>query len=74
MRREESGRAQWLLIKHRDEHADPGYDVVGDVQTSVTTGRTMEEIASGKRRVWNSNRSAATRAPTAARKKARSSA
>jgi bifunctional non-homologous end joining protein LigD len=68
MRRDEGGRAQWLLIKHRDEHADPDYDVVADVQTSVTTGRTMEEIASGRKRVWNSNRAAA--AP--ARKKARS--
>jgi bifunctional non-homologous end joining protein LigD len=62
MRRdEESGRAQWLLIKHRDEHADPDRDVVADVQTSVRTGRTMDEIASGKRRVWNSNRVATTR-------------
>jgi bifunctional non-homologous end joining protein LigD len=57
MRRDDSGRAQWLLIKHRDEHADPDYDVVADVMTSVASGRTMEEIAQRKGRVWKSNRS-----------------
>jgi bifunctional non-homologous end joining protein LigD len=56
MRRDESERAQWLLIKHRDEHADPAYDVTDEVTTSVKSGRTMEEIASGASRVWNSNR------------------
>jgi bifunctional non-homologous end joining protein LigD len=56
MRRGESGRAQWLLIKHRDETADPDYDVTAEVTTSVTSGRTMEEIASRSGRVWNSNR------------------
>jgi bifunctional non-homologous end joining protein LigD len=56
MRRGESGRAQWLLIKHRDETADPDYDVTAEVTTSVTSGRTMEEIANRSGRVWNSNR------------------
>ena len=54
--RREAERAQWLLIKHRDEFADPDYDVVGEVDTSVATGRTMEQIASGRSRVWTSNR------------------
>jgi bifunctional non-homologous end joining protein LigD len=49
-------RPQWLLIKHRDEYADPSRDVVAEVETSVATGRTMEEIASGRSRVWQSNR------------------
>jgi bifunctional non-homologous end joining protein LigD len=57
MRRDDSGRAQWLLIKHRDEHADPDHDVVADAMTSVASGRTMEEIAQRKGRVWKSNRS-----------------
>jgi bifunctional non-homologous end joining protein LigD len=57
MRRDDNGRAQWLLIKHRDEHADPDYDVVADVTTSVASGRTMEEIAQRKGRAWKSDRS-----------------
>jgi bifunctional non-homologous end joining protein LigD len=56
MRRGETGRAQWLLIKHRDEYVDRAYDVTAEEVTSVVTGRTMEEIASNNDRVWNSNR------------------
>jgi bifunctional non-homologous end joining protein LigD len=56
--KKEDERAQWLLIKHRDEFADPDYDVTAEVTTSVKSDRTMEEIAAGKggRRVWRSNR------------------
>jgi bifunctional non-homologous end joining protein LigD len=54
-RRDPRGRNQWLLIKHRDHLAMEGADIVAAVQTSVVSGRTMEEIAKG-RRVWNSNR------------------
>jgi bifunctional non-homologous end joining protein LigD len=50
-----SVKPQWLLIKHRDEFASTN-DVVADNMTSVDSGRTMEEIASGKSRVWRSNR------------------
>ncbi|GAC1408949.1 MAG: DNA ligase D [Gemmatimonadaceae bacterium] len=50
-----SSKPQWLLIKHRDGFASDG-DVVAENRTSVESGRTMEEIASGKGRVWNSNR------------------
>jgi bifunctional non-homologous end joining protein LigD len=56
MRRNQSGKPQWLLIKHRDEYAVPDSDVTADHQTSVATGRTMDEIAEGKSRVWRSNR------------------
>jgi bifunctional non-homologous end joining protein LigD len=49
------GRPQWLLIKRRDDHAEPKRDVTAEETTSVATNRTMEQIASG-RRVWHSNR------------------
>src|SRR5689334_1525091 len=50
-----SSKPQWLLIKHRDEYASDD-DIVADNMTSVDTGRTMQEIAEGKSRVWHSNR------------------
>jgi len=48
-KRRQGKRPQWLLIKHRDEVAKPGSEVVDDYETSAATGRTMEEIAAGKR-------------------------
>jgi bifunctional non-homologous end joining protein LigD len=45
--RGEGRKNQWLLIKHRDDEADPDLDPVETYQTSVTTGRTMDEIAAG---------------------------
>jgi bifunctional non-homologous end joining protein LigD len=53
-RRGSRGRAQWLLIKHRDAEAVPGSDVTSEYETSVATGRTMDDIAAGKRRVRHS--------------------
>jgi bifunctional non-homologous end joining protein LigD len=47
--RGEGRKNQWLLIKHRDDEADPGRDPVEEYQTSVATGRTMDEIAAGKK-------------------------
>jgi bifunctional non-homologous end joining protein LigD len=35
---------EWLLIKKRDEHADPDFDIEA-LAFSVKTGRTQEEIA-----------------------------
>ena len=75
--RRDEGKPQWLLIKHRDEFADPDRDIVAEVTTSVTTGRTMEEIANGKSRVWQSNRAPKGEATVTPRKtvaKAKSSA
>ncbi|HEU5481742.1 MAG TPA: DNA ligase D [Sphingomicrobium sp.] len=48
----------WMLKKVTDEYADPGDGdaLVDNCVTSVTTGRTMAEIAAGED-VWRSNRS-----------------
>jgi bifunctional non-homologous end joining protein LigD len=48
-RRGDARRPQWLLIKHRDEAAEPGSEVVEEYQSSAATGRTMEEIAAGRK-------------------------
>jgi DNA ligase D-like protein (predicted 3'-phosphoesterase) len=37
-------RAQWLLVKRRDDEARPGSDVVAERPESVVTGRTLEEL------------------------------
>ena len=57
-RRTGQPRHNWLLVKERDDAAHPGDpDTLLSEDTSVTTGRTLKEIASSKRsRVWNSNR------------------
>lgn len=47
-RRPGSKGTEWLLIKHRDEAAESGYDIEAH-DGSVLTGRSMEEIAEDKR-------------------------
>jgi bifunctional non-homologous end joining protein LigD len=55
-RRGEKGEP-WMLKKVTDDYADPddGEALVDNCVTSVTTGRTMAEIAAGED-VWRSNR------------------
>jgi DNA ligase D-like protein (predicted 3'-phosphoesterase) len=38
------GKAQWLLIKRRDEQARPGSDVVAERPQSVVSGSTLDEL------------------------------
>jgi bifunctional non-homologous end joining protein LigD len=45
-------KPQWLLIKHDDDWALPGSDVVAEQVTSVASRRTMEQITNGRSRVW----------------------
>ncbi|CAN5604662.1 DNA ligase D [soil metagenome] len=62
-----SDKPQWLFIKHRDEYAGRE-DIVEKYETSVASGRTMEEIAADtKSKVWNSDRGDAAEARKAAR-------
>jgi bifunctional non-homologous end joining protein LigD len=48
----------WLLIKERDElvRSSKVYSITDDRPESVSTGRTLEQIAADRDRVWNSNR------------------
>jgi bifunctional non-homologous end joining protein LigD len=47
---------EWLLIKHRDETADSGYDIDAH-DGSVVTRRSMEEIAGDKKSAeWGSSK------------------
>jgi DNA ligase D-like protein (predicted 3'-phosphoesterase) len=39
-------KAQWLLVKRRDEAARPGSDVVAESPRSVLSGRTLAELLS----------------------------
>jgi DNA ligase D-like protein (predicted ligase)/DNA ligase D-like protein (predicted 3'-phosphoesterase) len=55
--RHEEGKDNWLLIKEKDDEARTGEqaEVTQFLTTSVATMRTLEQIASGRHRVWQSN-------------------
>jgi bifunctional non-homologous end joining protein LigD len=61
--RERDRHENWLLIKGKDGEArgSRDKDILEEKSRSVTTGRSIEEIAAGKggkKRVWHSNRGA----------------
>ena len=60
----------WLLIKGKDDEARGPHDadILEERPLSVTTGRSIEEIAAGKgaKRVWHSRPAAGTKADGAA--------
>ncbi|HVS00055.1 MAG TPA: DNA ligase D [Thermoanaerobaculia bacterium] len=61
-------KENWLLIKEKDETAEPGSGeaVVEQNPQSVASGLSLEEIAANPERVWKSNRE--EKVKTAARK------
>ena len=54
------GPNEWLLIKHKDDYADPSTDVLAD-EHSILSGLTVEDLQSG--RLPNSLRTVAQAAP-----------
>ena len=61
---QETGKENWLLIKENDEEARSGNngEVTQKLTESVASGRSIEQIASGRHRVWHSNRSGENKA------------
>ena len=66
-------RDNWLLIKADDVFARPGADILEDEPRSVTSGRTVEEVAAGKPPKRKPAKKAAAK-PKAARKRKRGGA
>ena len=55
-RKEDRGRENWLLIKKRDDYAGDGNEPTETFDTSVKSGRTMDQILTGDSAVWTSNK------------------
>ncbi|HCL61771.1 MAG TPA: ATP-dependent DNA ligase, partial [Rhizobiales bacterium] len=65
----EDDSEQWLLIKKRDDYARDGDEPTETYETSVKSGRSMDEIETGDVPVWTSNKAqkkTPTRGPRAA--------
>ena len=60
-----SKRSNWLLIKEKDDHEVPGEgDALAEIDASVTTGRSLAEIAGGKAQ-WTSSKPTGRKGPAA---------
>jgi bifunctional non-homologous end joining protein LigD len=58
-----SKRNNWLLIKEKDEQAVPGEgDANMEIDASVTTGRSLAEIAEGRKQ-WTASKPVARKGP-----------
>ena len=68
-RKEDRGRQNWLLIKKRDDYAGEGNEPTEEFDTSVKSGRTMDQILNGNSAIWSSNK--AQKKTPAARKRPR---
>lgn len=55
-RPQDRGKQNWLLIKKRDDYAGDGDEPTQEFDTSVKSGRTMDEIETGDVPVWNSDK------------------
>ncbi len=53
---ERGNKQNWLLIKKRDDYAGDGDEPTQDLDTSVISGRTMEQIEHGDVPIWNSDK------------------
>ncbi len=54
---------EWLLIKHRDDQVEPGYNI-DDYDYSVLTKRSLDEIAGDQKSAeWKSSRAASAAVP-----------
>ncbi len=58
MKKDRTGgkRENWLLIKKRDDYARDGDEPTQDYDTSVKSGRSMDQILTGDSAVWTSNK------------------
>jgi bifunctional non-homologous end joining protein LigD len=70
-RRPGEKRDNWLLIKQHDEaeRSASDKDILEDEPLSVVSGRTMEQIASGPKKEWRTNRAESKAAKQPPRKK-----
>jgi bifunctional non-homologous end joining protein LigD len=66
-RKEDRGRHNWLLINKRDDYASDGDEPTQDFETSVRSGRGMDQIQSGDVPVWSSKAQKKTPAARAKR-------
>jgi bifunctional non-homologous end joining protein LigD len=58
MKKDRTGgkRENWLLIKKRDDYAGDGSEPTEDFDTSVKSGRSMDQILTGDSAIWTSNK------------------